>query len=170
MTDGATTHRVTGLYQWKEAKADLAQRAPEAIRKSASTCHSAAHKAHRAWPSAEQTDLGEGWNHVRGSVLSRPRPLHHHNLNPLSWSRRRTRSLKRPPPERRLGLRCPSQNLQQPLSQPLGRQRRKQPQVSNPRPPIPQPFTWWSPPNLKPRHSRKSLISSITSLCKHVCN
>jgi len=37
--------------------------------------HLTAPKEQRAGPSAEQMDLGEGWNHViRGGVLSRPLP------------------------------------------------------------------------------------------------
>ena len=46
---------------------------------------------------------------------------------------------------------------------PLGRQKRKQARVSRPPPPNPQPLNWWSPTNLPPPHSKKSLISSINS-------
>ena len=53
-----------GCVKWKEAKAVLAKRAPEGFRKSAPTSHSAAPKAQRSRPSAEQTDLCEGWKHV----------------------------------------------------------------------------------------------------------
>jgi hypothetical protein len=50
--------------KWKEAKAALAKQVPERVRKSAATGHPAAPKAQWAGPSAEQRDLGEGWNHV----------------------------------------------------------------------------------------------------------
>jgi hypothetical protein len=53
-----------GCVKWKEAKAALAKRAPESVRKSADTNRSAAPKAQHAGSSAEQTDLCEGWNHV----------------------------------------------------------------------------------------------------------
>jgi hypothetical protein len=57
--------------KWKEAKAALAKRAPESVRKSAATNRYAAPKAQQAGPSAEQTDLDEGSNHVvrRGRVV-----------------------------------------------------------------------------------------------------
>jgi hypothetical protein len=57
-------HSYRGCIKWKEAKSVLAKRAPEGVRKSAATSHNAAPKAQRAGPSAEQTGLGEGWNHV----------------------------------------------------------------------------------------------------------
>jgi len=50
--------------KWKKAKAALAKQAPERSRKSVATGQPAAPKAQRAGPSAEQMDLGEGWNHV----------------------------------------------------------------------------------------------------------
>ena len=61
--------------KWKEAKAALAKQAPDRGRKSAATANLTAPKEQRAGPSAEQMDLGKGWNHVvRGGVLSRPLP------------------------------------------------------------------------------------------------
>jgi hypothetical protein len=76
----------------------------------------AAPKAQRAGPSAEQMDLGEGWNHVvRGGVWSRP-PQLQSQIPLLSRSRRRPSSLKWPLPGRRPGLRSRSANLQQALS------------------------------------------------------
>jgi hypothetical protein len=47
-----------GCIKWKEAKAALAKRALEGVRRSAATSHSAAPKAQRAGPSAEQMHLG----------------------------------------------------------------------------------------------------------------
>ena len=93
---GNHTASYRGCVKWKEAKLALAKRAPEGVRKRAATSHSATPKAQRAGPSADQTDLGEGWNHVvRGGVLSRPPPLQHQILNSLlSRSRRCPRSLK----------------------------------------------------------------------------
>jgi hypothetical protein len=53
-------HRASyrGCIKWKGAKAALAKRAPEGVRKSAATIHSAAPKGQRVGPSGEQTDLG----------------------------------------------------------------------------------------------------------------
>ena len=82
---GNHTVSYRGCIKWKEAMAALAKRAPEGVRKCAATSHSAAPKAQRAGPSAEQT----------GGVLSRPPPLLHQILNPLHRrSRRLPRSLK----------------------------------------------------------------------------
>ena len=82
--------------KWKEAKAALAKQAPDRGRKSAATAHLTAPKEQRAGPSAEQMDLGEGWNHVvRGGVLSRPLPHQPLFQIPLpSRSRKLPRSLK----------------------------------------------------------------------------
>ena len=147
-----------GCTKWKEAKAVLANRAPEGVRKSAATIHAAAPKAQRARPSAEQTNLGEGWNHfLRGGVLSRPPP------NPKPSPQLVTVAPSQP---NVTATRKTSGPKKQPLSRPLGR-RRKQRRVSKPRPPNPQPLTWLYPPNLPPPHSRKSLISS-NSPSKHV--
>ena len=46
--------------------------------------------------------------------------------------------------------------------------KRKQPQVSNLRPPHPQHPAWWSAPKVPPPHSRKSHISLITLSSMHV--
>jgi hypothetical protein len=63
--------------KWKVLKAALAKQAPYLGPKSAATAHPTAPKEQVAGPSAEQMDLGEGWNHVvRGGVLSRPLSLH----------------------------------------------------------------------------------------------
>jgi hypothetical protein len=119
---GNHTASYRGCVKWKEAKAAFEKRSPEVVRKSAA--QSAAHKAQRTGPSAEQTDLGDGWNHVaRGerfvkATTTPPNPK-------LDRSQRRPRSLKWPTPEKRLCLRSPSQNLQHPLSRPLRSQRRK---------------------------------------------
>jgi hypothetical protein len=61
---GNRTASYRGCVKWKEAKAALTKRTPESVRKSAATNRSAAPKAQQAGPSAEQTDLGEGWNLV----------------------------------------------------------------------------------------------------------
>jgi len=70
--------------------------APDRSRKSVATALRYAPKAQRAGPSAEQKNVGEGWNHVfRGGVLSRLRRTHQatHTLIPLLIrSRRRPRS------------------------------------------------------------------------------
>ena len=91
---GKLTANYRGCVKWKKARAALAKQAPERARKNAATGHPA---AQQAGPSAEQTDLGEGWNHfVRGGVLSRP-PLHRQTpiQNPfLNRSRRCPGSLK----------------------------------------------------------------------------
>ena len=53
--------------------------------KSGATSQPVAPKAQRASPSAEQMELGEGWNHVvRGGVSPRPPQLQppNHNLTP----------------------------------------------------------------------------------------
>jgi len=83
-----------GCVKWKETKAALAKQAPDRGRKSAATAHFTAPKEQRAGPSAEQMDLGEGWNHVvRGGVVKTT------TLQPLfqiplpSWSRKLPRSL-----------------------------------------------------------------------------
>jgi cytochrome c5 len=61
----------------KETKAAPAKQETEGSRKSVATGFHTAPKKEQAGPSAEQTDLGEGWNHVdRGGVYSRPPPLH----------------------------------------------------------------------------------------------
>jgi len=86
-----------GCVKWKEVRAALAKQAPERAHKNAATGHPAAPKTQQAGPSAEQTDLGEGWNHVvRGGLLSKP-PLHPQTpfQNPLlNRSRRCPGSLK----------------------------------------------------------------------------
>jgi hypothetical protein len=82
---GNHTASYRGSVKWKEAKATHAKQAPEVVRPSAATSRSTAPKAQRAGPSAEQIDMGEGWNHVvRGGVLSTPTPLYqiiNHLLN-----------------------------------------------------------------------------------------
>ena len=73
---GNQTANYRGCVKWKEAKAALAKQSPERVRKGVVTGQSTPPKAQRTEPSPEQMDLGEGWNHVRGGVLSRPLPLH----------------------------------------------------------------------------------------------
>ena len=110
---GDHTAKYRGCVKWKEAKAALAKRAPEQGPKSIITGHPVASKAQRARPSAEQTDLGEGWSHVvQGSVSSGLKPIHIHPQFPNpKRSRRRPSSLKRSPPVRRQGLRIPCPKL-----------------------------------------------------------
>jgi len=82
--------------KWKEARAALSKQAPERSRKSVAKILPAAPKAQRAGPSAEQKNLGEGWNHVvRGGrvVKATTNPLNNPQPNPLLIrSRRRPRS------------------------------------------------------------------------------
>ena len=61
---GKHTANYRGFVKWKEAKVALAKQAPERSRKSVAAGQPAAPKAQRASPSAEQMNLGEGWNHV----------------------------------------------------------------------------------------------------------
>ena len=61
---GNHTANYHGCIKWKEAKTALAKRVPDGVRKSAATGHSAAPNAQWAGTSAEQMDLGDGWNHV----------------------------------------------------------------------------------------------------------
>ena len=61
---GNHTANYRGCVKWKEAKAALAKEAPERSRKRVATDQHAAPKAQRPGPSAEQKNLGEGWNHV----------------------------------------------------------------------------------------------------------
>jgi hypothetical protein len=90
---GNHTASYMGCVKWKEAKAAVAKQASEGVQKSAA--RSAAPKAQRAGPSAEQTDLGEGWNDVvRMGLLSRPPPLHQIQNPLLNRSQRHPRSLK----------------------------------------------------------------------------
>jgi len=71
------TANYRGCVKWKEAKGALAKQAPERSRKSVATGQPSASKSQLAGPSAEQLDLGEGWNHVfRGGVSSRLPRLH----------------------------------------------------------------------------------------------
>ena len=58
--------------KWKEARAAFAEQAPDRSRKSVATGHPASPKAQRASPSAEQMELGEGWNHaIRGGRVAK---------------------------------------------------------------------------------------------------
>jgi len=91
---GNHTAHYRGCVKWKEASAALAKQAPERSRKNVATGQPAAPKAQQAGPSAEQMDLGEGWNHVvRGGVSSRLPRLHppKHILNPSSTGHRGAR-------------------------------------------------------------------------------
>jgi hypothetical protein len=70
--EGNHTANYRGCVKWKEAKAALAKQAPDRSRKSVATGHPAAPKAQQASPSAEQMELGEGWNHVvRGGRVAK---------------------------------------------------------------------------------------------------
>jgi hypothetical protein len=74
---GNHTANYRGCIKWKEARADLANQAPERPGKSAAIGRPAAPKAQRARPCTKQMDLAEGWNYVvQEGVLSRPPPLH----------------------------------------------------------------------------------------------
>ena len=68
---GNYTANYHGCVKWKEASAALAKQAPKRSWKSVATGQPADPKAQRAGPSAEQMDLGDGWNHVtrRGRVV-----------------------------------------------------------------------------------------------------
>jgi len=59
---GNHTANYRGCVKWKKARAVLAKQAPERSQKSDATGQSAAPKAQRVGPSAEQMDLGKGWN------------------------------------------------------------------------------------------------------------
>jgi len=50
--------------KWKEARAVFAKQATDRVRKNAATGHPAPPKNQQAGPSAEQTNLGEGLNHI----------------------------------------------------------------------------------------------------------
>ena len=93
---GNHTASYRGCIKWKEAKAALAKRAPEGVRKSAATSQSAAPKAQGAGPSAERRIWARvGTTSSEGGVLSKP-PLPQHQIRNLllSRSRRLPRSLK----------------------------------------------------------------------------
>jgi len=82
---GNHTANYRGCVEWKEAKAALAKQAADRGRKSTATAHLTAPPEQRARHSAEQMDLGEGWNHVvRGGrvvkATTQPNPIQ----NPLS--------------------------------------------------------------------------------------
>jgi len=84
---GNHTANYRGCVKWKEARTALAKEATECRRKNVAAAHPAAPKAHRASPTAEQKNLGEGWNHVvRGGrvVKSTTNPPNnpHHNTPP----------------------------------------------------------------------------------------
>ena len=81
---GNHTASYRGCIKWKEAKAALGKRAP-GVRKSAATSQSAAPKAQGAGPSAEQTELGEVWNHVfRGGRVVKATTTPKSNPKPTS--------------------------------------------------------------------------------------
>jgi len=61
---GNHTANYRGYVKWKDAKTALSKQAPDRGRQSAITAHHTAPKEQLAEPSAEQMDLGEGWNHV----------------------------------------------------------------------------------------------------------
>jgi hypothetical protein len=73
---GNHTANYRGCVKWKEAKTALAKQAPARGRKSATTAHLTALKEQRVGPSAEQMDLGEGWNHIvrEGRVVKTTTP------------------------------------------------------------------------------------------------
>ena len=81
---GNHTANYRGCVKWKEAKAALAKQAPERVRKGAATGQSAPPKAQRPGPSAEQMDLGKGWNLVvrGGHVVKATTPPPNSNRKP----------------------------------------------------------------------------------------
>ena len=80
--EGNHTANYRGCVKWKEAKAALAKQAPKRDRKNVATSQPDAPKAQRAGPSAEQMDLGEGWNHVvRGGRVVKATSTTPPNLN-----------------------------------------------------------------------------------------
>ena len=87
---GNHTVNYLDCIKWEELKVAVAKQATKLGRKSSATGYPATLKAWRAGPSAEQMDLDEGWNHVRGGMSSRPLPLHPLIQIPLlsrSWRR-----------------------------------------------------------------------------------
>jgi hypothetical protein len=109
--EGKHTASYRGCIKWKEGKAAIAKRAPEGALKSAATSHSAAPKAQRAGPSAEQRDLGEGCNHVvRGGRVVKatttpppnpkpsPQPVTEAPSQPKGTATRETAGSKEPKP------------------------------------------------------------------------
>jgi hypothetical protein len=125
--------------------------------KSVATSNSAAPTAKRARLSAEQTYIGDGWNHVvrwgrvvKATTTPQPNPKHSQpftevNSQPKVTTMRKTAGPKKPTPKSTAATKLP-----------LGRQSRKQPPVSKSRPPNPQPHTSWSSPILPLTHSTKS--------------
>jgi hypothetical protein len=118
--------------KWKEAKAALAKLAPERPRKSAATGQHAAPKAQRVWPSAEQMDLGEGWNQVvRGGrvVKATTTPIPNPSPHPV------TKAPEQPKVAATRKTATPNKSERKSTAAPrrlLGSQRRKQPRVSKP--------------------------------------
>jgi hypothetical protein len=81
-----TTANYRVCVKWKEAKAALAMWTPVVRSKEGSAPSLAAPKAKRADPSAQQENLGPGWNHVvRGGCVVRAIPADIlHNADPLT--------------------------------------------------------------------------------------
>jgi len=111
---GNNTANYRGCVKWKEARSALAKQAPERSRRSVATSQPAAPKALRAGPSAEQRNLGEGWNHVvqGGHVVKattnppnnpHPNPPPHHvtkaPAKPTVAATRETARPKKPEPK-----------------------------------------------------------------------
>jgi hypothetical protein len=87
---GNHTANYWDCIKWEEVKVAVAKQATKLGRNSAATGDPATLIARWAGPSAEQMDLGEGWNHVRRGMSSRPLP--HHSLIQIlllsrSWRR-----------------------------------------------------------------------------------
>jgi hypothetical protein len=100
----------------------LVKRALECVPKSAVTSHSGAPKAHLARRSAEQTDLGEGWNHVvRGGhvvkATTTPPPNPKPSLRPVTEapSQPKVTAISK-----KAGPMKTTRNVQQSLCRPLG--------------------------------------------------
>jgi hypothetical protein len=61
---GNHTANYRGCVKWKEAKSALAKQTLDRGRRTAAIAHPPAPQQQLAGPSAEEMDLGEGWNHV----------------------------------------------------------------------------------------------------------
>jgi len=166
------TANYRGCENWKEAKAALAKQAPERSRKSVATAQPAAPKAQQAGPSAEQKNLGEGWNHVvRGGrvvkATTNPRDNPHPNPTPHQATKApakpkltATRETARP---KKPGLKSTAAPQRAP-----GRSKKKA--VASVKTAAAKPTTTSLvvPTKIPPPHSGISQISSITFLSTHV--
>ena len=110
---GKHTANYRGCVKWKEARAALVKQAPERARNNTAIGHHSAPKIQRAGPSAQQTDLGEEWNHVvrKGRVVkatttptnsnpkTTPQPVPEVPRQPKVTATRKTAGPKKPQPK-----------------------------------------------------------------------